>query len=247
MMAVRHVSSSSLVLALLLAACGGGDVTFTDTGERFDVDPGDEFTVVLESNITTGFSWALESELDESVVRLVEDVYVEADTDLVGAAGRQELTFEAVGDGSTFIQLWYVRLFDDPPEPADRAQFEVIVGTGNSGEPIDPGEIDEPDSSIPDDEDAISVIQLVASAPEGAVVVRGLLFDDGSGLRLCDALAESFPPQCPGDFVVIANPGDVAADFSVEQGVRWTDRPVVVFGRMADSELTVIDWEQPSG
>lgn len=246
-MTLRPVRSSILVLMLLLAACGGGEVTFTDPGERFEVDTGDEFTVVLESNITTGFSWAVEADLDEGVVRLVQDVYVEPDTDLVGAAGRQELTFEAVGDGSTFIQLWYVRSFDDPPEPADRAQFEVIVGTGTSSEPVEPADIDEPDGSIPDDEDAISVIQLIASAPQGAVVVRGLLFDDGSGLRLCDALAESFPPQCPSDFVVIANPSDVAADFSVEQGVRWTDRPVLVLGRMAGSELTVIDWEQPSG
>jgi hypothetical protein len=38
-----------------------------------------------------------------------------------------------VGDGSAVIELWYVRSFDDPPEPADRAEFEVIVGTGSRG------------------------------------------------------------------------------------------------------------------
>ena len=213
------------VLVVMLVGCGADEPVFTDPGNRFEVDPGDQFVVALESNVTTGFGWELEVEPPEGVVRLVDDVYVEPNSDLVGAAGRQELTFEAVDDGSTFIQLWYVRPFDDPPEPADRAQFEVI---------------DEPDSTIPDDEDAISVTEFLAAGPRDPVPVRGLLFDDGSGLRLCDALAESFPPQCPGDFVLIANPADGLADFTVEQGVRWTDRPVVVIGRYSEGELVVM-------
>jgi predicted secreted protein len=215
-------------------------VTFTDPGARFEVDPDDDFTVVLESNATTGFTWQLETVPPENVVRLVRDVYVEPDTDLVGAAGRQELTFEGVGDGSTFIQLWYIRSFDDPPEPADRAQFEVIVGTGESGEPVDPADIDQPASSIPDDEDAISVSELLATSPAGQIVVRGSLFDDGTGLRLCEALAESFPPQCPGDSVLISDPSVIEADFTVEAGVRWTDRVVVLYGELIDGELRVL-------
>ncbi len=224
---------------VMVGGCGSGDVTFTDPGERFEVDPGEEFVVVLESNATTGFSWQLEVDPPSEVVRLVRDVYVEPDTDLVGAGGRQELTFEAVADGSTFIQLWYVRSFDDPPEPGDRAQFDVIVGTGGSGEPVDPDEIDEPVSTNPDDEDAISVSELLATTPGGQVVVTGLLFDDGSGLRLCDVLAESFPPQCPGETVFISNPELIDADFTVEAGVRWTDRPVVLFGELVDGEFTL--------
>ena len=222
---------------LLMAGCGSDDVAFTDPDARFEVDPGEEFVVVLESNATTGFSWRLEVVPPSGIVRLVSDVYVEPATDLVGAGGRQELTFEAIGDGSTFIQLWYVRSFDDPPEPADRAQFEVVVGTGDSGEPVQPGDIDEP---VPDDEDAISVAELLATSPEGRVVVTGLLFDDGTGLRLCGALAESFPPQCPGEAVFIANPAAVDADFTEEADVRWTDRPVVLFGELIGGELSLV-------
>ena len=209
------------LLGVMIAGCGADEPTLTEPGTRFDVGPGDTFVVVLESNVTTGFGWELEAEPPEDVLRLVDDVYVGPDTDLVGAAGRQELTFEAVGDGSTFIQLWYVRPFDDPPVPADRAQFEVIVGTGA------------------DDEDAISVSELLATMPTGPVAVTGLLFDDGSGLRLCGALAESFPPQCPGEAVFIANPEALEADFTEEAGVRWTERPVVLIGELADGEFAL--------
>lgn len=89
---------------------------------------GDEVVISLESNATTGYTWQLETEPLVDVVRLVGDEYVEPDTDLVGAAGRQDLTFEAVGEGTAEIALWYVRDFDDPKEPADRAQFEIVVG-----------------------------------------------------------------------------------------------------------------------
>lgn len=100
---------------------------FTEPGTIFDVGVGDELTVVLESNATTGYAWELETPPLADVVRLVDDVYVEPDTDLVGASGRQELTFEAVGEGTAELSLWYVRSFDDPKEPADRAVFEIVV------------------------------------------------------------------------------------------------------------------------
>lgn len=109
------------------ADSGSESVEFTEPGTVFEVDVGEEVTIVLESNITTGYAWELETPLLADVVRLLDDVYVEPDTDLVGAAGRQELTFEAVGAGTAEVALWYVRDFDDPKEPDDRATFEIVV------------------------------------------------------------------------------------------------------------------------
>lgn len=231
------------VAGLALAGSCGDDagqspLGFTEVGTAFDVGVGDEFTVVLESNATTGYAWALEVVPPRDVVRLVDDVYVAPATDLVGAPGRQELTFEAVGDGSTFLQLWYVRSFDDPAEPADRAQFEVTVGSGVPADATgDDG--DQPAASIPDDEDPISVSALLATEPDSDVVVTGSLFDDGSGLVLCEVLAESFPPQCVGDAVAIANPDAITVDFTASGGVRWTDRPVVLFGQLRAGAFVV--------
>jgi predicted secreted protein len=127
------VTSIVVALSLVVAACGDDadqtGVAITEPGTSFEVEVGERFTIVLESNITTGYAWSLETEPPVDVVRLVEDRYVEPDTDLAGAPGHQELTFEAVGDGTASIELWYVRSFQDPPDPADRARFAVIVGT----------------------------------------------------------------------------------------------------------------------
>ena len=212
---------------------------FTDRDDRFTVDVGEEFQVVLESNVTTGYGWQLEAPLDGAVLELVGDRYEAPDTDLVGAAGRQVLGFRAVGDGSTFIQLWYVRPFDDPPEPADRAQFEVIVGTGVPDQTVDPADTDAPVDPPPDDADALSLTELIAGGDAANVVVLTLLFDDGAGLLMCESLAESFPPQCVGARLPITNPDVVDADFTQQGEVRWTDRLVILGGTLADGSFTV--------
>ncbi len=233
---------SVFVVGLVAASCGDDDSTsaeFTDPGTRFTVEVGDEFTVVLESNATTAFQWELEADPPTGVLRLVDDTYVAPVTDLVGAPGRQELTFRAVGDGSAFIQLWYIRPFDDPPEPADRAQYEVMVGAGSPDDAVDPADIDEPADSTPDDEDAIDLAELIATAPSGEVTVRAVLFDDGTGLVMCEVLAESFPPQCMGEKVAIANPDLVDADFTQQDEIRWTDRVTVLVGIYSEGTFTV--------
>lgn len=119
-----------IVLALSIAACGsGGDDNGspTEPGTAFDVAVGDSFTVRLESNPSTGFSWALVEDPPDAVVVLTGENYIDPNTSLVGAPGIQEFTFEAAGPGSTSIDLWYVRPFDDPPQPADEVSFPVTV------------------------------------------------------------------------------------------------------------------------
>jgi predicted secreted protein len=116
---------------MAFGACGGDEHSpdVTPDGTGFDVSGGDQLTIVLESNVTTGFSWQLEQPLDEEVLVLVDDDYIAPGTDAVGAPGKQELTFEAVGKGTTSIELWYIRPFDSPPDPADEASFPVTVAS----------------------------------------------------------------------------------------------------------------------
>lgn len=229
-----------LALLLVCAGCGDteGDTTgLTDRDARFVTEVGERFEVVLESNPTTGFGWELSARLPTDVLVLTDQRYVPPDTDLIGAGGYEVLTFDAIGNGSTFIQLWYIRPFDDPPEPADRAQFEVIVGTGVPDQTVDPADIDEPVTTVPDDENALTVPEIVALT--GPVTVRGLVLEDLAGMFICETLAESFPPQCGGTRVAIANPAAVDADFTQQAGVRWTDRPTVLAGEMVDGTLLV--------
>ena len=81
-----------------------------------------------------------------------------------------------------------------------------------------------------DDLPPISVADAL-QRPDGQVVVAGALFVDPDGtLRLCDAIAESSPPQCGGDRITVEGL-DLASVAGLEEanGVRWAES-VQVFG-----------------
>jgi len=69
---------------------------------------------------------------------------------------------------------------------------------------------------------------------------RGFLVDSGDDVRLCDALAESFPPQCGGESLRVE--GELPdVRWSEAQGVRWTDQQIVLRGEIDDGVIRVGD------
>ncbi len=93
----------------------------------------------------------------------------------------------------------------------------------DSGEPTEP-----PSPGVP--------VATVANTPiDGGFAISGFYFDDGTGPRLCEALAESFPPQCGGASVAFDNTaGTDLGVLSIEQGVTWSDQPILVEGSVVD-------------
>ena len=45
----------------------------------------------------------------------------------------------------------------------------------------------------------LTVADALATTAKGTLAVQGFVVDDGTGARLCDLLAESYPAQCGGD------------------------------------------------
>lgn len=86
----------------------------------------------------------------------------------------------------------------------------------------------------------LTVTEALDGGASGVIAVRGFLFDDGSGPRLCEALAESFPPQCGGASISVSgHVGTSDVPLVSEQGVTWTDQPVTLFGEVLDGKLVV--------
>ena len=72
---------------------------------------------------------------------------------------------------------------------------------------------------------------LTHQATDDLVSVSGALFVDADGTaRLCEAIAESFPPQCGGQRITVhgLDPATVP-DLQEANGVRWAES-VVLFG-----------------
>ena len=60
-------------------------------------------------------------------------------------------------------------------------------------------------------------------------------------VRLCETLAESFPPQCGGRSLVVTGLDLMTMDgLSSEGSVTWSDQPVQVLGSVEGEVLFVV-------
>lgn len=88
--------------------------------------PGEQFTLRLDANRSTGFAWELAKPLDTAVVTLVGTEYEEATSGGVGAPGVEVWTFAAVASGWTTIHLAYRRPWEEMA-PARILAYSVDV------------------------------------------------------------------------------------------------------------------------
>jgi inhibitor of cysteine peptidase len=100
---------------------------FSDPAVPVTVKAGKEFSLVLDSNRTTGYGWSLDGSVDKSVVKLMGSDYRQPSTKLVGAGGSERFTFRAVGKGKAVVFLRYARPWEKGVEPVRRAAFVIVV------------------------------------------------------------------------------------------------------------------------
>jgi hypothetical protein len=86
----------------------------------------------------------------------------------------------------------------------------------------------------------LTVEEAMASDLEGPLLVRGMLLADDESTRLCDALAESYPPQCGGRFLRVEGL-DLATmtGLTSAEGVTWSEGLVKLLGDVEDETLVV--------
>lgn len=102
-----------------------GDVVTEPGPIRLSV--GEEVTIRLESNRTTGYQWTAVTEPDAAVATVVSTSYRPGDSDAVGAGGTQDFVVRGVAAGTTTLELGYSRPWEEGTPPAQTASFPITV------------------------------------------------------------------------------------------------------------------------
>jgi hypothetical protein len=86
----------------------------------------------------------------------------------------------------------------------------------------------------------ISVTEALASTLDGPLLVNGYLVITPEGARLCEVLAESFPPQCGGDSLTVDDPDPSALEQMTTEGdVSWTEDQIQLLGTVDGGTIHV--------
>ena len=147
-----------------------------------------------------------------------------------------ELQPQVTDDGVSFLAdleagRWLISVFLRVPQGDVSYGLFVEVKDGNApSSGVGPG---------------ISVSEALAADLDGPLLVNGFLVirggehDDPEVVRLCEALAESYPPQCGGASVVVEGLGLKSIDGIVSEGpISWTDQSVQVLGTISGEILS---------
>ncbi len=86
----------------------------------------------------------------------------------------------------------------------------------------------------------LTVSDAIGGGASGVIAVQGFLLIDAEGARLCEVLAESFPPQCGGPSLPVTGYEEVlASPLSNSGDISWTDQTVSLLGEIVDGTLVV--------
>lgn len=87
-----------------------------------------EFTISLNSNPSTGYSWQWINNATTEVGKVVGEEFVASNnSNLVGSAGVQKFKFKALKRGRQIFIFHYIRPWEKGAQPADKSAFEVEV------------------------------------------------------------------------------------------------------------------------
>ena len=88
---------------------------------------GDTFTIPLEANHTTGYSWRLAQPLEPAILKQLSEKYDGDNSGSMGAGGVETWTFQALAKGVTTLVFEYARPFEKNVPPAKTSKFKITV------------------------------------------------------------------------------------------------------------------------
>jgi inhibitor of cysteine peptidase len=98
-----------------------------DSGSSVSIGVGQKLNVVLDSNPTTGYRWAIDSTPSACLAQAGESTYAPTPVSagVTGSGGKETWVFEGQAAGQTSLKLKYWRSFE--PTVAPVSVFEVTV------------------------------------------------------------------------------------------------------------------------
>ncbi len=87
-----------------------------DNGSKINLKKSQKLKIILESNLSTGYSWEIE-DFNKEVLKQEGEIEYKTESDLIGSGGIQIIEFESVKKGETGVKLVYHRPWEKDVKP----------------------------------------------------------------------------------------------------------------------------------
>lgn len=117
----------SAVLISAVCCTRTANYTEADSGKTIEASVGQQFTITLRGNETTGYVWQMTKDTNSKIVKKISDKYTTDNTGLVGSGGDHVWTYKAVAAGETTITLNYLRPWQKPFVSTKTLKYKIKV------------------------------------------------------------------------------------------------------------------------
>jgi hypothetical protein len=145
---------------------------------------------------------------------------------------------ERGGPGADGISKVLVACTEDEPDCQDTVVDDGLVTGGD--DPVAPTPGSNASASSGMVIEALSITEALSYQGSEPIAVEGYIVRTSVLSQLCEALAESYPPQCGGESITITNPDATDAFPLVEErDLQWSPELVTVVGAVTPNGLTI--------
>jgi len=103
-------------------------VSIVEDVTKIKTNVGEDFTINLDSNGTTGYAWEITQQPDENIIKLDKSGYEEiCPDDLVGCGNPQYWTYKAQKEGETELELQYRRSWESADQAIQKKIYKIVV------------------------------------------------------------------------------------------------------------------------
>ncbi|MEI7690732.1 MAG: protease inhibitor I42 family protein [bacterium] len=106
---------------------GNSKVEVSESQVNIVVKKGQQFTITLTSNPSTGYTWSVSDDYDKNIVQAVSNEYIAPNTQKVGAPGKELWTFKGKGIGNTKLNFTYARSWESKSNQKTLKAFNLTV------------------------------------------------------------------------------------------------------------------------
>ncbi len=123
----KIMNASALIFLLgLVTFSYSQEKTYTETSSEIAATVGENFTISLESNQSTGYSWSVGMVSDNAQVVVAGMDYDLPESSKTGQGGAEVWHLKAVAPGSVKLMFYYARSWEKDA-PAKTVTFNVTI------------------------------------------------------------------------------------------------------------------------
>ena len=122
-----YVFFAVLIFGVSTAGCKEDMAVYKDASNPIEVNAGEEFSIILESNHSAGYSWKFAKPFDADILEFEGSEYKLPKNGRIGANGNEVWIFKGINKGKTILLFKYVRPWEKDKYPLKSRTFIIIV------------------------------------------------------------------------------------------------------------------------